>query len=130
MIAQQYPYRARAERSRLGGGDRVPSVVYIFMNDAMPGLVKIGLTTTSLEQRMRELDNTSIPLSFKCYYAASVDKPDFVEGQLHVAFGDFRVRANREWFRIDPFRVKAALELVAITDVTPNTEIVTEAADA
>lgn len=107
----------------------MPGIVYILINDAMPGLVKIGMTTTSLEQRMRELDNTSVPLPFKCYYAASVEKQDFIEGRLHVAFGDFRVRANREWFRIDPFRVKAALELVALVDVTPNTEVVTEAAD-
>lgn len=105
------------------------AIVYLLINDAMPGLVKVGMTTTSLEQRIRELDTTAVPLPFKCYYAAAVNKPDFVEGKLHVAFGDFRIRSNREWFRIDPFRVKAALELVAIADATPKDEVVTEAAD-
>ena len=56
------------------------SIVYILINDAMPGLVKIGLTGTSLEQRIRELDTTSVPLPFKCYYAAEVgDVPPDVE---------------------------------------------------
>lgn len=106
------------------------SIVYILINDAMPGLVKIGLTSTSLEQRIRELDTTSVPLPFKCYYAAEVANAAFVEGKLHVAFGDFRVRSSREFFRVDPFRVKAALEIAAISDVTPRADVLTEPSDA
>ena len=106
------------------------SIVYILINDSMPGLVKIGLTSTSLEQRIRELDTTSVPLPFKCYYAAEVSNAAFVEGKLHVAFGDFRVRSSREFFRIDPFRVKAALEIAALADVTPRADVLTEPSDA
>ena len=105
------------------------SIVYVLINDAMPGLVKIGLTSTSLEQRIRELDTTAVPLPFKCYYAAEVGNAAFVEGKLHVAFGDFRVRQNREWFRVDPFRVKAALEIAAVREVTPKSEVLSEQAD-
>jgi hypothetical protein len=36
-------------------------IIYILTNEAMDGLVKIGRTTTSVEQRIKELDNTSIP---------------------------------------------------------------------
>ena len=99
------------------------AIVYVIINDAMPGLVKIGLTTTSLEQRMIQLDTTGVPLPFKCYYAAEVANADFVESKLHIAFGDFRVRNNREWFRVDPFRVKAALEIATLADVTPKVEV-------
>jgi len=107
------------------------AIVYLLINDAMPGFVKIGMTTTSLEQRMRELDTTSVPLPFKCYYAAEVERVDYVEGKLHTAFGDYRVRPNREWFRVDPFRVKAALEIAATKEVTPKTEVLNdEATDA
>ena len=106
------------------------AIVYILINDAMPGLIKIGLTNTSLEQRIRELDNTSAPLPFKCYYAAEVADAAFVESKLHVAFGDFRVRSSREFFRVDPFRVKAALEIAALSDATPRADVLTEPSDA
>ena len=106
------------------------AIVYILINDAMPGLVKIGFTSTSLEQRIRELDTTSVALPFKCYYAAEVANAAFVEGKLHVAFGDFRVRSSREFFRVDPFRVKAALEIAALSDATPRADVLTEPSDA
>lgn len=38
-------------------------IVYVLSNEAMPGYVKVGRTTTSLEQRVRELSrSTSVPL--------------------------------------------------------------------
>ena len=36
-------------------------IIYILINAAMPGYVKLGQTTTSVEQRMKELDTTSTP---------------------------------------------------------------------
>jgi predicted GIY-YIG superfamily endonuclease len=42
-------------------------VVYILTNESMPDLVKIGITD-NLERRIRELDNTSTPLHFECFY--------------------------------------------------------------
>lgn len=88
----------------------------------MPGLVKIGKTTTSVEQRMRELYTTSVPYPFQCFYAARVEDGEWVEKQIHFAFGEQRVPTNREFFRVDPNRVKAALELAAKEDVTPHSE--------
>lgn len=41
----------------------------------------------------------------------------FVEQRLHAAFEDHRVRKSREFFRIAPERVKAALELAAGEEV-------------
>ena len=48
-------------------------IIYVLTNEAMDGLVKIGRTTTSVEQRIRELDNTSAPLPFQCFYAGVVN---------------------------------------------------------
>ena len=36
-------------------------IIYIPINEAMPGFVKIG-KTTDLESRIRSLDTTSVPL--------------------------------------------------------------------
>eukprot|EP01037_Dinobryon_pediforme_P001051 gene1051-1061_t len=96
----------------------------------MPGIIKIGLTENSVSDRVLQLDTTSVPVPFQCYYAARVEDHKKIERALHTAFGDFRVRPNREFFRMDPFRVKAILEVLALEDVTPKNELVATPADS
>ena len=98
------------------------SIIYILTNPAFEGYVKIG-KTTNLKQRLRSLDNTSIPLPFRCAYAARVTNVDAAEKLLHDAFGDRRVRDNREFFEIDPMRVISALKLAGGEEVTPSDDI-------
>jgi len=107
----------------------MPEIVYILQNDAMPGLVKIGKTNADLEARIRQLDTTGLPLPFRCFYAAEVNDSTKTEARLHEAFGNSRVRERREFFRVAAHRVKAALDLAALRDVTPGKEIETEAGD-
>jgi hypothetical protein len=95
----------------------------------MPGLIKIGLTNSTVEQRMITLDNTSVPLPFECYYAARVSDSAKIERALHVGLGDHRVRNSREFFRIDPYRAKAILEVLAIEEVTPGASVFAEPED-
>jgi hypothetical protein len=106
------------------------SYVYILTNEAMPGYIKIGLTENLVSERVVQLDNTSVALPFQCYYAARVDDNRKIERALHTAFGDFRVRSNREFFKMDPYKVKAILEVLALEDVTPKNELVATAEDA
>lgn len=98
-------------------------IVYILINEAMPGYVKVG-RTVNLEQRMRSLDSTSTPLPFECFYAARVQDANFVEKQLHDAFDDNRVRSNREFFEIAPERIASALKIAELEDVTPGQDFV------
>jgi hypothetical protein len=106
------------------------SIVYILTNESMPGYIKIGRTETSVEQRMRELDKTSVPLPFQCYYAARVEDYQKVERTLHTAFGDHRVRSSREFFRMDPYKAKVVIELLALEDVTPRGDVFEDAESA
>jgi hypothetical protein len=106
-----------------------PGIVYVMINEAMPGYVKIG-KTEDLDRRLTELDWTNIPLPFECFYAARVANPTFVEQQLHEAFGDFRVRARREFFKVSPERVVAALRLAEIETVRPGSSAEPEAANS
>src|SRR3989338_5765881 len=100
-------------------------IIYILINEAMPGYVKIGKTSTSLEQRIRELSaSTSIPLPFTCFYACTVKDSAFVEHQLHDAFDNNRINPRREFFKIDPERVVSALKLAEIENITPKKDIV------
>ena len=103
--------------------------VYILTNEAMPGIIKIGWTDNSIEQRMKELDKTGTPLPFTCYYAKQVDDPNFVESKLHEAFDKFRIRDNREFFRMLPEHAKAALEIASGKDVTPKGDVVETESD-
>lgn len=98
-------------------------IVYVLINAAMPGYVKIGRvdgrTQGDLVQRMRSLDRTSTPLPFECVYACSVKNAKFVEQQLHRVFSDCRVRPNREFFGVSPETASAALKIGEIEDMTP-----------
>lgn len=100
-------------------------IIYVLTNEAMPGYVKVGRTSTSLEQRIRELNaSTSIPLPFTAFYACIVKDAQFVEHQLHDAFDDNRVNPRREFFNIAPERVVAALKLAEIENITPKKDFV------
>ena len=98
-------------------------IIYILINEAMPGYVKIG-KTTNLEQRIRSLDTTNVPLPFECFYACTVKNATFVEQQLHDAFLDHRVRSSREFFEISPERAVSALKLAEIENITPKKDFV------
>ena len=102
-------------------------IVYVLSNPSMPEQIKIGRTdgksAEDVAKRIDGLDNTSVPRPFVCEYAAVVDDARKVEGKLHTAFGDKRIRKNREFFEgLEIHRVQAVLELIAIEDVTPRYE--------
>ncbi|MBT4936815.1 GIY-YIG nuclease family protein [Candidatus Peregrinibacteria bacterium] len=84
-------------------------IVYILTNDAMPDQIKIGLTTNSVEQRIRELDNTSLPLPFRAHFAIEFADCQKIEKLLHTAFDHFRTRKNREFFEMEPEQAVAVL---------------------
>ena len=77
----------------------MPGYVYIAENDRMPDIIKIGMTEgDDLSGRIAELFVTSVPVPFRCVYAARVENPRQVESDLHEAFGDKRVHPAREFF--------------------------------
>lgn len=99
-------------------------IIYVIHNEAMPGYIKIGKTTTSVEQRILELSrSTSVPLPFECDYACKVADMSKVELALHDAFGDHRINPRREFFTISPERVIAILKLLSLEDVTPSRNV-------
>jgi hypothetical protein len=98
-------------------------IVYLLTNKAMPGLVKIGMTNRKeIEQRMKELYTTGVPLPFDCAFACQVKKSDCakIEKALHTAFGPQRINETREFFRIQVEQAKVILELFHHEDVTSD----------
>lgn len=96
-------------------------IVYVLTNPAMPGLVKIGMTSrNNIDERMKELYGTGVPVPFECKYACKVKSSDceIIEKALHTAFAPDRINANREFFKIKPEQAMAILELFNREDVT------------
>ncbi len=73
------------------------AIVYVLSNPAFDRYVKVG-RTVDLEQRLRQLDNTSVPLPFRCEFAVEVADEVEAERLVHQAFADVRVRSSREFF--------------------------------
>lgn len=98
-------------------------IIYILTNEAMPGYIKIGFTTTSVEQRLKELDRTGIPLPFEAYYSAEVVDARKDEEWLHSIFSDRRVRDNREFFKMNPELATLALKRIEIKEIKINADL-------
>ena len=101
-------------------------IVYILTNQSMPDTIKVGITD-NLDRRVRELDNTSTPLPFECYYAVEVENASAIEKKIHEGLDDKRVRQNREFFNATPEQAKAILEIAEVMggkNVTPKEDIV------
>ena len=101
-------------------------IIYILTNQSMPDTIKIGITD-NLERRVKELDNTSSPLPFECYYAVEVEDASKIEKKIHEGFDDKRIRHNREFFYTTPEQAKSILEIAEVMggkNVTPKNDIV------
>ena len=101
-------------------------IVYILTNQSMPETIKIGITD-NLERRIKELDNTSTPLPFECFYAVEVQDASKIEKKIHEGLDDKRIRQNREFFNVSPEQAKSILEIAEVMggkNVTPQNDIV------
>lgn len=99
--------------------DNSSQIVYVLTNPAMPGLVKIGKTTQlEVEERMKQLYGTGVPVPFDCAFACQVKDATEMEKALHFAFGNSRINPNREFFKIEAERVIAVLKLLKVDDIT------------
>lgn len=110
----------------------MPQIIYVLTNEAMPGLVKIGMTTDSVEARISHLSaHSGVPLPFECYFAAEVSDCARVERTLHQLFGDVRLSPKREFFKLDPEKAVLAISIGEFKEITPGlAEIDKEERDA
>ncbi|MCL1892076.1 MAG: GIY-YIG nuclease family protein [Alphaproteobacteria bacterium] len=100
-------------------------IIYILTNDAMSGIIKIGITT-DLEQRMKTLDTTGVPMPFRCHYAVEVDGYEKKEKHIHDGFSDHRIRPNREFFKLSPERAVSILKMLDGREIVSNNAMIGE----
>lgn len=95
--------------------------VYVLTNDYMPELVKIGQTTQELSERLKSLDSTGVPWPFRCHFAIETERYKEIELLLHSTFSWCRLRENREFFKVSPECVVAALRISGEKEIiVPN----------
>lgn len=112
----QIPLPVMSKSSKKKKAKRVPDHqwVYIMSNASMPGLLKIGMTTTSPQQRNRELGSaTGVPTPFVLEYSLEVANARRVEQVIHKELSAYRVNRRREFFEMEVSHAIRALKSVA-----------------
>lgn len=78
-----------------------PQYVYVIMNPAFrPGVFKVGMTTVSIVDRIKQLFTTGVPVPFATVLRFQVDNGKEYEKALHVKFADKRINRRREFFQL------------------------------
>lgn len=75
--------------------------VYILSNPSMPGLVKIGKTTRTVEARANELNSSGVPTPFDIEGEFLSPDCNQLELQIHEYFNQSRISECREFFRVE-----------------------------
>lgn len=102
--------------------DEQRGTIYVLTNPVMPGVIKIGKTDVSIQARLKQLYTTSIPIPYECYYAKRVAFYHNVERKIHAIFDDVRINPKREFFRLDPEKVRLLLDLLEGDEVADDEE--------
>lgn len=110
--------------ARLEGGE---GYVYILQCDNMPGILKIGETERTPQERVKEI-NRSTGVIFPYYIVAAFPckSPRAVEQLVHLELDKYRVNSQKEGFAVFLETAKEAIQQVidhygaAITDRAPR----------
>lgn len=88
------------EQMEMPSDFRLAGWVYVLSNEYMPGIYKVGMTTTSPEIRAKELSSaTGVPFPFKVESAYHCEDPARSERDIHAALQDVRINDSREFFQ-------------------------------
>ena len=83
---------------------RRPEYVYVLVNSSMPGICKIGMTTTSVTQRVHEINSaTGVIVPWYPVYSYKCVNSYILEQEIHKYLDNrgHRINKNREGFDID-----------------------------
>jgi hypothetical protein len=86
------------------GAIKKPEWVYVLVNSSMPGICKIGMTTTSVSQRVNEINSaTGVITPWYPVYSYTCVNSYYLEQEVHkyLEYRGHRVNPNREGFDID-----------------------------
>jgi hypothetical protein len=75
--------------------------IYVLSTREIPDLLKIGMTARSVEERSKEINGaTGVAIPFGVRRCWRVTTPALAEQKVRSALGEFRLREDREFFRL------------------------------
>lgn len=74
-------------------------IIYILSHESMPNLLKIGYTTRSIKERVKELESTGVPGKFTIEIYFEIENASAFEMLLHKALHEYRF--EKEFFKTD-----------------------------
>ena len=87
--------------------------VYILSNPTSPGLLKIGYTKQTPEERAKQISSaTGVALPYKVEWAYKCFNGETVERQVHHKLEAYRVNNNKEFFQISLDEAKKVINLI------------------
>jgi hypothetical protein len=90
--------------------------IYILSTREIRDLLKIGMTTRTVELRVNEINTaTGVAIPFGVRRCWRVSNPSRAEKVVHAALATYRLRTDREFFRAD-FKIAAQIAEEAIIE--------------
>ena len=89
--------------------------IYCFSNESMPGILKIGMTERTPEERLKEANGSDTwrpPTPYKIEIAKKVSYPVKKEKTIHNILENERVNSKREFFKISVERINQFFDLM------------------
>ena len=95
-------------------GQTAVGYVYCMSNPLYDGILKVGITERTPEERAKELYSTGVPLPFKVEFAKKVANPREKEILLHKLLEQYteRISSRREFFRVGVEEVRTFFGLM------------------
>jgi hypothetical protein len=101
-----------------------PEWVYVLVNKSMPGICKIGMTTTSVSQRVKEINSATGVITpwfevfkYQCINSRVLEQA----AHAHLASHGYRINPKREGFEISSKEaIQVIKELGEKLTVTPK----------
>ena len=93
------------------GAVRAPEYVYVLVNKSVPNMVKIGMTTSTPDQRARQISAaTGVATPWIAVYSFQCYRSDLLEAEIHEHLHYCRVNTHREMFAIDSHTAQRVIE--------------------
>ncbi len=99
--------------------------VYCFANDSMPGILKIGMTERTPEERLNEANTSNTwkpPTPYYIVCSKKVNDPKEKEKKIHAFLKEDRLQTNREFFRISVDKVVLLFDLMTECSCSPESK--------
>lgn len=104
-------YYTKNHRSK-SGEEEGNSYVYILENESHPGMVKIGWTEKTPEERARTISrSTGVPTPFHVVFSTKVWSKE-IEKRTHDYLKKYRVNKDREFFEIETSKAISAVKKI------------------